>query len=272
MGAWGTAIFSDDEALDIKQEYQTLLAFGTPEDEAFELVKKYFEIDENDDDESVFWLAIATLQEKYGILMPEVRDKTIKIIDSGVDLELWEDSDKRDFENRKKVLEDVKTKLLSPNTERQKIPKPTIQKRRFGLGDIVISQIVLKECDDKWWHNKYVLFKVTQQYRTELSRLKPELAFNTWSDGLLFDWIGDYIPTEEEIKSLPIYDNETVHMLYWIPKNYTLKMLISANAKAEDVPFETSDNVFWTNNQTTIFSVLDDNDEHFREVYEKYKK
>ena len=42
MGTWGTAIFDDDFALDIKNEYQTLLAFGTPEQEAFELVKKLF--------------------------------------------------------------------------------------------------------------------------------------------------------------------------------------------------------------------------------------
>jgi hypothetical protein len=273
MGAWGTAIFSDDEALDIKQEYQTLLAFGTPEEEAFELVKKYFELDEEDDeDERIFWLAIATLQEKYGILMPEVRDRTLKIIDSGVDLEFWEDSDKRDFEKRKKVLQDLKSKLLSPNTERKKIPKPSIQKRRFGLGDIVISQVVLKKYDDNWWHNKYVLFKVTQQYCCGVSKIRPKLAFDTWSKGLLFDWIGDYIPTKEEIANIPIYDNLNVHPLYWIPKNYTLKMLISANAKLEDVPFVKNTIECWTNNQANIFTVLRCNDEHFREIYEKYKK
>jgi hypothetical protein len=49
-------------------------------------------------------------------------------------------------------------------------------------------------------------------------------------------------------------------------------MLISSNAKEEDIPFESYPNEFWTNNQTTIWSVLDNNDDHFREIYEKYKK
>ena len=56
MGAWGTSIFSDDFAMDVKGKYQVLLAFGTPEEDAFNLTKEYFLRDgESTDDEPVLW-------------------------------------------------------------------------------------------------------------------------------------------------------------------------------------------------------------------------
>jgi len=41
MGAWGTAIFSDDFACDVKREYMGLAPY-LGEDEAYRLVKEYF--------------------------------------------------------------------------------------------------------------------------------------------------------------------------------------------------------------------------------------
>mgnify|MGYP000922537455 CR=1 FL=1 len=276
MGTWGTAIFDDDFALDIKNEYQTLLAFGTPEQEAFELVKNYFEIDDGDDDESVFWLSIAAIQEKYGILTPEVRGKAIDIIDSGVDLENWEGNDKRTLERRKKSLQDLKAQLLLPNKERKAVRKTRIEKRRFGVGDILVSQLVCKLDSDKWWFDKYVLYKVTEQYRTSVSRIKPKLAYDTWSLGLLYDWIGDYIPTEKDIKNFPFYvtefyDIERVHFLDWIPKNYTLKVLMS-NCISDKIPFEKTPNEFWPSKQANIFNILLHDEQHFKKIYEKYRR
>ena len=63
MGTWGTGMYDDDTALDIKQEYQALLAYGVPEEEAFKLLKTEY-AGVND---SVFWLVIASIQQKYGI-------------------------------------------------------------------------------------------------------------------------------------------------------------------------------------------------------------
>jgi len=77
-----------------------------------------------------FWLAIAAFQQKYGILLPEVKDKAIEIIDSGKSMEIWEDSDKKSIEKRKKVLAELKDKLQSPPLPRKKIPKPDIERHR----------------------------------------------------------------------------------------------------------------------------------------------
>ena len=271
MGTWGTAIFDDDFALDIKNEYQTLLAFGTPEQEAFELVKNYFEIDDGDDDESVFWLSIAAIQEKYGILTPEVRGKAIDIIDSGVDLENWEGNDKRTLERRKKSLQDLKAQLLLPNKERKAVPKTRIEKRRFGVGDILISHLTGDMYKDAWYFDKYVLYKVVSQYRCGVSQIKPELVYNTWSYGLLFDWIGDYIPTLSEVNNIPIH-SDILHTLYWIPRNYSLKVLVSNCKNDNDISFVKNSIECFPYNHKNIFSTLICHEQHFKEIYEKYRK
>ena len=47
------------------------------------------------------------------LLQEEVRVKTIELIDRGADLELWvEDGEDEDFEERKKVLNEFKAKLI----------------------------------------------------------------------------------------------------------------------------------------------------------------
>jgi len=155
MGAWGASIFSNDIALDIKQEYQTLLAFGMPEDEAYQLVKKSF-LTEDDDVE--FWFTMAALQHKYGILMPE--EKALRCIDEGSDELMWEGADKRDLKAREKVRKDLKEKLLAPPLPRKKVPKPYMQKPRWQVGDVIASQIVCPTFRDKWYFDKYVLYLV----------------------------------------------------------------------------------------------------------------
>lgn len=69
MGSWGAGIFQDDSTLDLKTEYQALLAFGTPEEESYQLVKGRFYNDFCQCGfESDFWYAMAVIQHKYGIL------------------------------------------------------------------------------------------------------------------------------------------------------------------------------------------------------------
>ena len=79
MGAWGTGIFSNDIALDIKREYQVLLAFDTLE-EAYRIVKARYEPSKDDVE---FWFAMAAMQHKYGILLLEVKENALYCIEQG---------------------------------------------------------------------------------------------------------------------------------------------------------------------------------------------
>ena len=74
MGAWGTAIFSDDYACDVRDDYVKEIIRGKTSEEATEAVKKtHLSTDPEDDDAPVFWIALAITQWKKGRLLSEVK-------------------------------------------------------------------------------------------------------------------------------------------------------------------------------------------------------
>jgi len=344
MGAWGTSIFSNDIALDIKREYQTLLAFGTPEDEAYQLVKdkfllgkgeelgmaqmiirmlndgkpeermaliakNYFGCDNaleilrqwqalvasgmseedafdvvkihfmrksiHDEDDPDFWFAMAAIQQKYGILLPEVKDNALRCIDDGVDARNWEGAEKKVIKAREKVLADLKEKLLAPPLPKRKLSKPSIQKPRWQIGDIVASQMVSSVDTNEWFYNKYVLYRVVQLERTSVSLLKPDLAYDEWVHGALYNWIGDELPTQFVLEELDFYRCDIYDMvnkiepmsMYWIPR-YERFTLFQRDGNYS-MPNENDIHFHATGNN--IFSVLSRIDSPFKSLYEKYK-
>ena len=85
MGAWGTKIFQDDLAQDIKETYIDLLKQGKKNEEITQkLIEKY--ANNLDKDEiSVFWFALADIQWDYGRLLDNVKEKALSYIKSGED-------------------------------------------------------------------------------------------------------------------------------------------------------------------------------------------
>ena len=95
MGAWGTAIFSDDTACDIRGEYRELIGDGLSPSEATDhLLEEWKELLDDPDERSVIWISLAVTQWKLGRLEERVERKAIEIIRSGSDLVRWEGKDK----------------------------------------------------------------------------------------------------------------------------------------------------------------------------------
>jgi hypothetical protein len=80
MGAWGTGIFSDDLACDIRSDFREHIGDGLTASEARQRLLHDYRSSVNDmDDGPVFWLALATTQWRLGRLEDEVRDLAIAI-------------------------------------------------------------------------------------------------------------------------------------------------------------------------------------------------
>ena len=63
MGAWGTALFSDDTACDVRDSYLDLVGNGPTGPEATKTLLREWSASLSDPDESpVFWLALAATQ------------------------------------------------------------------------------------------------------------------------------------------------------------------------------------------------------------------
>ena len=126
MGAWGPAIFEDDTACDLRDEFAELLAEGmTAEAATQELERRYEPAHDTIDIEPVFWIALAAAQHKGGRIVPQVRDKAIAIIDSGRYLERFFD-DETVRAKRAKVPGELRETLMGPVPPPRKI-KPAIK-------------------------------------------------------------------------------------------------------------------------------------------------
>ena len=136
MGTWGTAIFSNDLAEDIKIDFRDKIGFGkSPQDATKELIFEYVDQDNDSDEVCVFWIALAAIQWKLGRLQEKVKSKALEIINNGQDLELWENE--KDRKKRQLVLEKLKYQLESPQPAPKKIQKPYIKETKMEEGDLL---------------------------------------------------------------------------------------------------------------------------------------
>jgi hypothetical protein len=140
MGAWGTRIFQDDFAADIKDTYIDLLKYQISDEEAEKIIFDNFMPTKEevliDDVTPLFWLAFAAAKWEVGRLDENTKQKAIEVIDNESSLELWED----DFEllaKRKDILEQLKERLLSEQRNRKKFRRPIIKKWGFQVGDVL---------------------------------------------------------------------------------------------------------------------------------------
>jgi len=138
MGAWGSAIFSDDTAADLRDDWKDLLGEGLSPEEATKKLVEEYQPGSDGDQSSVFWLALAETQWKTGRLLDCVKQKAIRIIDSRENLKLWEKDGvaKSDLKKREAVLEKLKEQLLSAQPDAKKITKQYKENSPFNEGDI----------------------------------------------------------------------------------------------------------------------------------------
>lgn len=222
MGAWSTRIFDDDGASDIRAEYRIMLGYGISNEEVYKRIEAYFYKDyKGSDDEDVYWLSIALFQWQNGMLLNEVKENALRCIDKGSYIERWKESGKKTYEKRREVLQTLKNKLLyeeNPVKKIGKCPAYYRSKTKWKVGDLLAYRILedmsllynnnremdikKEESFQKLW-GKYVLLRVVENGQRPVTSLYPELDYTSWSNLMLYDWIGDTIPSEEELNGIP---------------------------------------------------------------------
>ena len=115
MGTWGPKLYEDDLAEDIKNEYEELLEKGKNNKEAIEdIYQIYKEEIEDSEEKSVFWMVLADILYKNKNLTEFIKEKALKEIELGENLERWKnEASEEDYIIRKKEIEKLKKKLDS---------------------------------------------------------------------------------------------------------------------------------------------------------------
>ena len=184
MGTWGVALFSDDMASDLREEFHDLVGDGLSTESAVEKLISVYTPDGNPDTETVFWLALSAVQWRLGRLDERTKQHALKIIENGQDLKRWDDIKLR--KKREIVLEKLKNQLMTQQPLAKKVPKRIIATNNWEIGEILCFQLASK---------RWVLMRVIGHHR-DYGGLSAICE--------LLDWVGGTIPEPRVIKKLQI--------------------------------------------------------------------
>lgn len=135
MGTWGTGIFSDDLAADIRGDWRDAIIDG--EDPAA-VTRRLIELYRPDHERQVvFWLALAAAQMESGRLDPDVRDRALAVIDSGDDVARWRAQGEGLARQRENVLARLAEKLRAPQPKPKRLRRSAPAALPFDVGDAV---------------------------------------------------------------------------------------------------------------------------------------
>ena len=190
MGTWGVGIFSSDTACDVRDMYLDCLAYGYEDDLAEKKVMDYWIPQISDsEDEVVFWLALASIEHKYGRLSDKVKEKAAHFIKN--DLTLWDNAQKK---KRKAVLEKLEHTLSTPAT-RKKVPPIKARTIEWKQGDIVLAELNAQRDEEP----KYFAIQVFDVVCVPCSSFLPDGPQDQIPVIGIYKWIGKSIPTINEL-------------------------------------------------------------------------
>ena len=136
MGVWGTGLFSDDLACDVRDHYRQLLEDGVEDGEAtrqtVEAFREYLE-----ESSGIALLAFAVTQSKVGRLDPDIRDRALAVLDRGADLEMWERDNPKLLSRRRAMLERARAQLTGQQPRRRRLRPPKRTSSGLAAGDVL---------------------------------------------------------------------------------------------------------------------------------------
>lgn len=141
MGAWGTGLWSDDTACDVRATYREALEDGLSDEDATGKVVTEFAPDlAYEDAAPVVWLALAVSQHERGRLTADVRARALAVIDTGAALRPWEHTGSGIRARRAAVLTRVRARLTSAQPSRKPVRRRPRHVTTLKPGDILAYQ------------------------------------------------------------------------------------------------------------------------------------
>jgi len=224
MSSWNVSINGNDTAQNLKSEYQAAFFYHDVET-ALAKINAFVrnDFDESDEEEwANYYYSLAEFMWKHGILTDSVRDYTIKMIDSGFGLSVWEAESKTTLNKRTKVLTEFREKLMSPQPPKKKIRFNLHMKPIFQTGDLIALQLktmdkhypahsMLGEHVFRSYDGKYIVLRKVGDKVNQYSYIEPQLK-DYWAKFQLYNAIFDECPTAKQLDNIPVVstkDNTT---------------------------------------------------------------
>lgn len=136
MGVIGPDILDDDFAADAHAEFLGLMEDGISPRRAVRRMVKEASLDDDPYLACPFWLGLALAQVESGRLTRRVRKKALHIIDSGMDLAIWESDSPGDVADRRAVLAELREQITGPQIRPTRMSRPPKDGLDWEAGDV----------------------------------------------------------------------------------------------------------------------------------------
>ncbi len=186
MGTWGTGLYQNDAAKDIRGDFLEELRSGKAAEAATEkLIRQNESWLEDEEEGPLFWYALADTQWEYGCLQEEVKTKALSWIERDTILELWLETGPQKAEEWKQTLAQLKSRLES---EMPSKPKKVRPHRAFICpwkeGDVYAYQLFAPFSVEAGLAGKYIAFRKISSMRYWPVHRIPLVKFynNIWDE------------------------------------------------------------------------------------------
>jgi len=225
MGAWGTSLYANDYASDIRGDYVDMLRRGKTNDEVVKILTHDNQGVMDDDEEgALFWFALADTLWNYGRLQDSVKEKALYFLELNKESERWRDAGQKQLEAWQKTLDKLKKKLLSEQPPEKKVSPYRFYKNPWQLGDVYAYQFSSDYSKEQGYFGQYIVFRKV---------------------GEDVEWPGHIIPTVHFYKritpDIPALDD--LHNTPLLPQNHYPALFI----KKPEAEIEYAFNLYGTN-------------------------
>lgn len=136
MATWGYEIDQDDFVCDIIADFENTLKQNQDIQKTGSVINSTYQDDiEDPDDGPLFWIALASMQWKYGSLDAAVLQQVKTDFENENGLERWRELGKDGYAKRKEVIKKFLEKISVANAKPKKMPKIVTRKPVYQPGD-----------------------------------------------------------------------------------------------------------------------------------------
>lgn len=193
MGMWGYELYQNDTSLDVKDEFVELFNAGkTVLEITDKLIEDYKSIMGDTEEEPLFWFALADTQWNLGVLLPVVKEKALYWIGKDSSMLNCQTIDMSTKAKRKNSLNDLQTKLLSPQPPVKKPVKKRIYKCQWKLGDVFAYQLESDLAKEKGLYGRYFLIQKVDEGIWHPGHIVPIVYVKITSDANLPSNVEEY--------------------------------------------------------------------------------
>ncbi len=160
MGIWGMGLYENDTSLDVKDDFEKMFDSGHSLEEITNiLIHNYSDLVGDLEEEPLFWLALADTQCDFGFLSPAVKERALFWIDNESSFAELEGLNEEQIKQRKKVLYDLRAKLLSERfvKKTRKKKRETTVSYKWEKGDIFAYRLESDLAKEKGLFGRYFL-------------------------------------------------------------------------------------------------------------------